>query len=161
VATALVCISVLPVSGVAQSPAGEVTFEVPLQLTRLAPDITKVRVMCVITSSAFETLVIEGVASRAVMSQVEIPVTGGQVVTNATVVVAIPAGALTNPEKASADYECSIMGYSIGRPTVPRGTTGAGWDGFDAGQRKPSFQITPTPANIVGKFPWVEAAPPR
>ena len=55
VAAVVVFISLLPVSGAAQSPAGEVTFEVPLNLTRLEPDITKVRVTCSITSRAIVT----------------------------------------------------------------------------------------------------------
>lgn len=151
VAAVVAFIALLPISGAAQSPAVEVTFQVPLNLTRLEPDITRVRVSCTIASRALNFLARDDNNRRG---QVEIPVTGGEVRTTATVVVAIPAGVLQHPETEGADYECSIAGFSVGS----RGTD-EGWDLFNANQAKLSFRITPTPANLVGKFPWLEDRP--
>lgn len=140
-----------------KSIPGDVTFEVPLNLTRLAPDITKVMVTCSITSDAFPMRKIRGVAVKQPHgAQIELPVSAGQLVTTARVVVPITADKFMDPVTMikqdptgkSVDYQCDIMGFS---------TKGGGWQQFVDPTRKSSntsLQLSPLPAPITGTFNW-------
>ena len=137
-----------------KSIPGDVTFEVPLNLTRLAPDITKVLVTCSLASDAFPIRKIRGVAVQwPYGATVELPVSAGHLVTTARVVVSItvdkfmdPAtGVGQEPTGKSANYQCDIMGFS---------SRGGGWQQFTDTSPNTSLRLSPTPAPITGTFVW-------
>lgn len=136
------------------APSNDVTFEVPINLTQLAPDITKVDVTCELTSDA----ILPGPGNqRRLGGHVEFAVSNGQVVAPAaTVVVAVPANRLQKPEEQKFAWECSLSGYSVGaRPPPPARRYPAGWDTFADKHDKPSFVLSPTPpAKLSGSFVW-------
>jgi len=137
-----------------KSIPGDVTFEVPLNLTRLAPDITNVMVTCGITSDAFPMRKLRGVAVKQPQgAQVELPVSAGQLVTTARVVVPITADKFMDPVTMirqdptgkPADYQCDIMGFS---------TKVGVWQPFDQKAPVASLQVSPSPVPITGTFTW-------
>lgn len=134
-----------------QPVPGDVTFVVPLNLTRLAADITQVDVTCFITSEAIPAA---RMTRDRLMGHVVMPVAGGRVVTTANVVVAVPQGSLVEPAGKTANYECMLSGYSTGvrdgRTTIVR----AGWYPFDETRAGPSFRLMPMPQPITGSFNW-------
>jgi hypothetical protein len=127
----------------AQSTSADVTFAVPLNLTNLAADITKVRVRCSFlrVGSSAPTPGLD----RA--GEVEIPVTGRQVVTTAQVVVMVPPTAV-GPEitaGTSQRYVCALDGYSAA----------LGWGGFSDRAPNGSFKTTQAvTASVGGMFQW-------
>lgn len=147
----------LPGSAFAQTIPGDVTFEVPLNLTRLPGDITKVAVGCSIESEAVQggRMIRGKFIPQILATQVEFPVTAGRVVTTASIVVSIPPGTLVDPIGKSATYRCTIMAYSIGSG-ASRTSAGlpAAWGLFDEKDPNPSFHLSPTPQPITGKFAW-------
>jgi hypothetical protein len=108
VAIALALLSIDSAS--AQSASADVTFAVPLNLTNLAGDITKVRVTC---SMPYGNLSMGSTTPAMRRGEVELPVTGGQVVTTALVLVALPATAM-RPDivGTTQSYSCVLHGYS-------------------------------------------------
>lgn len=141
----------------AQTTPDDITFEVPLNLTRLASDITQIDVTCSILSDAIGTTrVIRGVAQQGkLVGHLALNVSQGRLVTTANVVVPVPAGSLLQTKSASATYECVLTGYSSGT-RKPKSTAGwpAGWDFFAEKHANPSFQFSPTPTPITGSFEW-------
>jgi hypothetical protein len=133
----------IPNRSTAQTPAGDVTFKVPVNLTRLSLDITKVRVDCRLQSNAILFVDPQGQETHSMRVQTDIPVTGGQLVTTATVVFS--NFSLLNPSGVSASYECDLLGYSA---------TQATWSPFSASAPVPAFRLTSTPAPIPGTFVW-------
>jgi hypothetical protein len=123
-------------SAQAQTTSADVTFVVPLNLTNLASDISKVRVRCYIYSWGFTT------DSR--VGEMELAVLQRQVVTTANVVVLIPPGAFgPNPtlrdplvDKTRADYECHLSLYS----------PATGWNATSG--------LQPVPRAAIGNFAW-------
>lgn len=132
------CLLASPAVGGAQATASDVTFTVPLNLKNVSSDIAKVAVFCRIRSAAITTTR-DGTLSR----QVEVPVTGGQLVTTVSVVVAVSG--LDNPVGNPATYECSLTGFS---------TSLQRWDVFSDTHTVPAFRLTPTPAGLTGSFKW-------
>lgn len=136
----------------AQSIPGDVTFDLPLNLTKLWGEITKVAVWCKISSEA-----LVGTRDKQLNTQLELPVAAGQLVTTAHVVVSVPTTAFTDPTGAitgsptgkPATYQCSLSGFSM-LPT----TKGGGWNPFSADSTNPAFRLTPTPSPITGSFVW-------
>lgn len=143
---------VLPSVMQAQTIPGDVTFEVPLNLTRLWAEITKVDVTCVISSDA-----LVGTRYQRITGHVEFPVAAGQLVTMARVVVAVAPTAFTDPTMAitgsplgkPATYACNLSGFNM----LPS-NYGGGWHQFSADSTIESFRISPTPSPITGKFVW-------
>jgi hypothetical protein len=136
--------SLLVVSGGAVRPVeaqavGDVTFTVPLNITQMSPDITKVAVWCRITGPAITS------RSGNIGTQVELVPQGGQLVTTATVVVSWPPTDLTNPAGTQASYTCSLSGYSN---SLQR------WDIFREDHPTPAFRLKPTPTDLTGTFVW-------
>lgn len=128
----------------AQTNAGDVTLRVPLNLTRLSPEIAKVVVSCKLESAAIGDQNGQPITGRLVVldAKQEIAVTGGQVVTTASVVFSIPS--LVNPSAYQAIYGCRLTGITkAGRS-----------DGFSAITPDPVFRLVPTPANFEGTFAW-------
>jgi len=132
---------VMPATGVAQS--SDVTFQVPVNVTRLSSDITKVEVFCEITSSALPALAGQGSAGKA-RSQVDLTPSAGQVVQTVAVVVPIPS-LDTSGGKTSATYQCTFTGFSQSRQQ---------WARFDAAATVAAFRLSPTPADLTGSFTW-------
>jgi hypothetical protein len=136
----------------AQTIIGDVTFEVPINLTRLFGDITKVAVWCTISSDA-----LIGTRTKKLGAQLELPVAAGQLVTTARVVVPVPTTAFIDPTMTitneptgqPATYQCSLSGFSV-LPT----TYGGGWNLFTADSPNESFKLTPAPSPITGSFVW-------
>jgi len=118
---------------------GDVTFTVPLNITQLSPDITKVAVWCKITGPAITN------RSGYIGTQVELVPQGGQVVTTATVVVSWPPTDLTNPTGTQASYSCALSGFNN---LLQR------WDNFREDQPTPAFRLKPTPTELTGTFVW-------
>jgi hypothetical protein len=87
----------------AQTSSADVTFVVPLNITNLASDITKVRVTCIVRGTALD-------AQR--VGELELAVSGRQVITTAQVVVLVPASAVTIAAGLQANYNCTLAGYS-------------------------------------------------
>jgi hypothetical protein len=134
----------LVVAGGASSPAeaqtvGDVTFIVPLNITQMSPDITKVAVWCKITGPAITS------RSGNIGAQVELVPQGGHVVATDTVVVHWPPTDLTNPAGTDASYSCSLSGFSN---SLQR------WDVFREDHLTPVFRLKPTPTELTGTFRW-------
>lgn len=131
---------------------GDVTFEVPLKLTQMRGEISKVAVWCKISSE-----VLVGARNKQLQAQLELPVAAGQLVTTARVVVAVPATAFTDPTMAitsspigqPATYQCKLSGFSM----LPA-SNGGGWNTFSAESTNMAFRLTPTPSPIQGSFVW-------
>ena len=140
----LVTAGLLLVAGAASRPAeaqtvGDVTFTVPLNITQMSPDITKVAVWCKITGPAITT------RSGNIGAQVELVPQGGQVVATDTVVVKWPVTDYTNPTGTQASYSCSLSGFSN---SLQR------WDIFREDHPTPVFRLRPTPTELTGTFVW-------
>jgi hypothetical protein len=136
------CVLALPVASGAQS--SDVTFRVPLNLRQLSSDISRVSVYCTIESAALTAgVVIKGATGGRVRKQEEFPVTGGQLVT--TAVVVLPIGSLDNPVGKTAFYTCQLGGFSASEKS---------WGSFSETSAKPAFRLSPTPADISGSFTW-------
>jgi len=141
-------------SGLAEGKTtpGDVTFEVPLNLTRLWGEITKVAVWCKISSNA-----LVGTRNKEVQAQLELPVASGQLVTTARVVVPVTPTSFVDPTMAitpgptgqAANYDCKLSGFSM-LPT----SNGGGWHLFSAESTNPAFRLSPTPSPIKGSFVW-------
>ena len=112
--TLAACLVLSPLPGQAQTNQGDITFTVPVNITQLLADITRVRVNCSIASQAITTnrVVVKGEAQPGQVARAEeIPVSNGQVVRTVTVVVSV-AGILENPAGQQATYVCGLQGYS-------------------------------------------------
>lgn len=115
-----------------------VTFEVPVNLTQLAPEIIKIRVRCEIKSTA-----IVAPNAGAVSTMDELPVLGGSLVTTMRVVIAFPVGTLQAPIGKTAQYQCDLQGV-----------TASGLGGFSETTSITAFQLKPTPPSLAGTFVW-------
>lgn len=140
--TTLTVLCWLATTGSAIAGPFDVTFQVPLNLTKLATDITKVRVFCEILSAALVTGNLVGGPALAT----EVPVSAGQVVSTATVV--IPINSLDTSKATSAQYHCQLEGFS---QTLQR------WYPFSETATDARFRLSPTPGLIPasgGTFTW-------
>lgn len=115
-----------------------VTFEVPVKLTQLAPEILKVSMYCEIKSQA-----IVAPNPGQVSAIDEVPVVAGQVVTTMRVVITFDANALQAPVGKTASYTCYL-----------RGRTATGLGGFDENSTNPIWVLKPQPATVQGTFIW-------
>jgi hypothetical protein len=128
----------------AQSTSADVTFAVPLNLTNLASDITKVRVTC---SMEYGRMALGSAQPVVRKGEVEIPVTARQVVTTAHVVVMIPATAvLPNTVGQMQPYECWLEAFSAA----------IGWGLFGDQDMTGSFRTTQpvTESKVPQTFQW-------
>lgn len=139
------------------APTNDITFEVPMNLTQLAPDITQVDVTCMLTSNAILPGNRTGAYPRGLGGHTVFDVSNGQLVAPAaTVVVAVPADRLQKPEEQTFNWECTLTGYSAGtRPPPPARRIPPGWDTFAERHDKASFVLSPAPpATLSGSFVW-------
>lgn len=119
-----------------------ITLEVPVNVTKLAPEVQKIRVMCNLNSEAIVPATAGGVPSVTALD--EVPVVGGQVVSTLRVVFTFPAGSLKEPIGKSARYECSLGGVT------PNGTGGFS----DQIASTLPLYMKPPPPVIAGNFVW-------
>lgn len=128
-----------PAPSVAQTTSAQVTLTVPVDLTNLGPDITKVRVGCSIGSNA----ITNGNANREIIQTQEIPASGGVVKTQASLVFNFTQ--LNNPVGQTANVVCSLMGWSQSQQK---------WDQFTGAHPDPSFRTNATISLITTAFVW-------
>lgn len=144
----------LALSATAAAQSNDVTFTIPLNLTRLLPDLSKVAVECTIQGGgATSPLFVFG--RDGVTGRTEINVTGGQVV--ATAAVLIPVGTANPPVGTNVPYSCTLSGFSAAQnvwgPLVAQSNSPS---------QNPAFRIWPNPAPefpsqafiIGGEFFW-------
>ncbi len=146
VAVFLLCLA-MPFGEVSsQTIPGDVTFEVPVNLTRLSSYVSKVAVTCQFGSTIDPNIGTTSGATGVLYKRVELPVSAGQVVTTVPVVVTVPSTTDFKPEQ-SLMYQCALTALSS-EPGV-----GSGWQPFDP-KNGTSFNVSPTPLPITGKFVW-------
>lgn len=144
--TAIAAICLLAASGAvwSQSPSNnDVTFRIPVNLTRLSPDLVSVVVSCVITSSRIPN-------TKAAYGGVTLPVANGQVQTTAMVVVAVPPLNYDSYGGGSAGYECELFAVDKVSHVVH----------FQANGQEPASRVSPTPGKLTGSFMWETPAQP-
>ena len=131
-------------TSVAQSPPVEVTFQVPLNLTELSADITRVRVTCMIEKDE-QLGATRTYEQFAATNSQEFPVSAGQLIMTASVVVSVDATRVAAGE--TARYGCFLYGYSS---PLQR------WYDFSEAQDTgiAGFQLTPRTSPIAGNFVW-------
>lgn len=131
-----------------QTIPGDITFEVPINLTRLSPYLSKVAVTCMVgeTIPKMGTMGTTSSGRGVLSNRVELPVSAGQVVTKAEVVITVPSTPLFKPGQI-LNYQCDLSALSS-EPGV-----GSGWQPFDP-KNGTSFNVSPTPLPIKSTFPW-------
>lgn len=128
----------------------EVTFKVPLNLTQMPSDISRVAVMCAVMSPVITTsAVVPAVGgsnqtqSGTSVSETSWPVQGGQVVL--TMVVVVPVTLAEPAVGKAATYGCGLRGFSN---SLQR------WDYFDAASTIPAFRLPSAPFVFSGSLVW-------
>jgi hypothetical protein len=134
----------------AQQAPVEVTFAVPLNLTRLPSVIPKVRVICTLNSSAIvESINVPGSRPLQRVVSSEMPVSQGEVVQTAQLVITLDPSELDAPSGKQAQYECRLDAFV---------STFQSWqpfrDSVRSGSIMVSLVVTPDPAPITGIFVW-------
>jgi hypothetical protein len=118
----------------------ELTLTLPVQMTRIGPDVTKVMVRCRISSLALPPVL----SHRQVDQQQELPITGGAV--NTTVTMVFSLAGLEDPVGKSATIACMLTGWSASTQQ---------WLLFTADAVNPSFRTTePTTLYQGHSFTW-------
>ena len=151
------CVLILPGWASAQTIPGDVTFEVPLNLTRLAPEIRQIDITCHITGKG---IAMPRAGSRGAPREggftghVVLDVVQGRLVTTANVVVPVQTADYSVLTGQTANYECMITAYSSGSGGRTSRGTPAGWNVLDSKSGNPSFRFSPTPQPITGSFVW-------
>ena len=113
-----------------------VTFEMPVKLTQLSPDVVKVGLMCTIKSDAIVP------TFTGTTAHDEVSAVGGQVVTTLRVVITFPQGSLQAPVGKTASYSCNL---------TARTTNGLG--GFTEDPKYIAY-LKPNPPPVEGTFVW-------
>jgi hypothetical protein len=116
----------------------QVTFEAPVKLTQLAPEITAVQLYCEIKSTA----IVSPNPGRLSATD-EVPVVAGQLTTTLRVVLTFPQGTLQSPVGQTATYMCEI-----------KGRTQSGLGGFSDTATNPIWVLKPNAAPVQGTFVW-------
>lgn len=125
----------------ATAQSSDVTFQVPVNVTRLSSDIGKLAVYCEITSAALPKLA--GQTVGRAQKQVELTPAAGQIVQ--TVAVVVPISSLDTSASTSANYRCTLSGFS---QSLQR------WSPFSDTNTVTAFRLSPTPMDLVGMFTW-------
>jgi hypothetical protein len=161
-ALAILCLATLAAGrATAQQEPADVTFAVPINLTRLPSDLTKIAVTCELTSTAFKGKAHASTHSRT--GEVEIqasPAAGSQgpvfpreIIQTVQVTVPVTASDLDNPSGKQATYSCRLKGYDQSRNR---------WQDLHYTSNSPAvlngpdaiFVLTPKPTPITGSFVW-------
>lgn len=117
--------------------AADVTVNVPINLTQLGPEITKIKLFCSITSVA-----ITNAPNNTVKKDQELPVSGGQVVTTASLLFSITG--LDNPVGKQFTVACNTQAYS---------STSSSWGDLNDTATNPSFKVSSPMRNGL-TFTW-------
>lgn len=125
---------------------GDVTFEVPINLTRLSSALTKVAVTCMVGRTIDPNKGFTSSGIDILSNRVEFPVSAGQVVTTARIVIAAPATPLYKPGEVLT-YECALSGLSSD-------PMAGGWQPLGGKVPVASLQVSPVPVPIRGTFNW-------
>lgn len=143
----LLCVSMVFGEVSAQTIPGDVTFEVPINLTHLSPYLSKVAVTCMVGPTIDPNMGMTSSGKDVLSNRVELPVSAGHIVTTARVVIAVPA---TPPYKPGQvlNYECALTALS----SDPK--AGSGWQPLDQKAAAASLQVSPTPLPIKNTFIW-------
>jgi len=142
-----------------QTIPGDIIFEVPLNLTRLSPLLSKMAVTCMVAPNIDFKLPIDprlpidpniGTTSPnkdVLFKRMEFPVSAGQVVGTVQIVIAVPA---TPPYRPGAElnYQCALSALRSD-PNF-----GSRWEHLGGAVSKASLQVSPVPAPINGTFTW-------
>jgi hypothetical protein len=131
----------------AQTIPGDVTFEVPINLTRLSPYLSKVAVTCMFGTTIDPNMGTTSSGKDMLSNRVELPVSAGQVVTTARVVIAVPSTPLYKPGTV-LNYQCALSALSS-EPMA-----GSSWHPLGEKVPVPSLQVSPVPVPITGTFTW-------
>jgi hypothetical protein len=137
------CLVAAPDVAVAQVPGGDVTLNVPLNLTKLSADLTKLRVSCQLYSTALKSDELTRTTTVIFADSGYVPVSNGQLVTTLSIVFS-KFTLTTNPAGVTADYTCDLAGADKTGFEAP----------FSASSPYPAFKLTPTPARLRGTFTW-------
>ena len=137
-----------------------VTFEIPVNISGVSPDIIKIGVTCMIGSEAFTApQYMQGAWSNLSTNQFsdiyadklypnasrqEFWISGSLNIT-ARVVVAIPADWLNNPVGKNAMYGCAVLGMS---------KTTMKWGMFSEQSTDLAYKLKLTPPSYEGTFVW-------
>jgi hypothetical protein len=135
---AVAILMMIPSTGSAQVSA-EVTLEMPIELAKLSPDITKVRVECRIFSYAIPA----STPNRTAIQSKEFPVVDGALRT--MVYLPFSFTGLENPVGQQADLGCTLTGWSQAQQK---------WDQFRESHPDPVFRTNPTLNTVNGRFVW-------
>lgn len=137
----------------AQSTPADVTFEMPLNLTRLASQFTKISVRCDIHSvgiTGADLGALSGGVKHGGMpgrtGETQISPSRGQVVQTVRVVVPFAEADLDDPSGKAASYECRLFAFDQSLQY---------WlDLWDSKNTTVNAQLTPNPTPITGTFVW-------
>jgi hypothetical protein len=151
----------LVTTGPAAAEDSDITFQVPLNLTQLAADISKVAVTCVVIDPSDyhnspygnNTLGMDlgGIPVQGGvwgLNKLEVPVVGGEVHTTGTVVITVSDTQSWHPADHIGKgllYYCSLKGFSSRLQS---------WDFFSETQVINAFRVSPTPEPIQSPFTW-------
>jgi len=141
------CVSMLFGEVSAQTVPGDVTFEVPINLTRLSPYLSKVAVTCMFGPRIDPNMGMTSQGTDVLSNRVELPVSAGQVVTTARVVIAVPTTPPYKPGQVLT-YQCALSALSS-EPMA-----GSGWQPLDQKAPVASLQVSPMPLPITNTFIW-------
>ena len=135
-----------PTSSTSQlTVATTVTFNIPVNLTQLSPDLEKVMAVCVVTSEALAQPPVNTTNVTALPND-QIPVVNGQVIATMRVLVPIYAEFLKADAKdKEAQYQCALMGFS---------RSAQGWGQFSESSPAAALLLKPAPLPITGTFRW-------
>ncbi len=134
----------LALSSTVGAQSNDVTISIPLNLTRLLPDLSKVAVECTMRGGAApHPFGRDGITGRT-----ELNVTGGQVVTTATVLM--PIGNASPAVGMSVPFSCTLSGFSAAQQT---------WGPFIASamnrpNENPALKLWLNPATPNGNVPF-------
>lgn len=129
----------------AQGSSSDVTFEVPLNLTRLHPAITSLKVSCTISSMGINRLSTGTGGTPSRTAETVVAITGGNAVQTVQVVIPLTDQDFDNNASGkAANYSCKLLLQE------PNGRSG--WVEFRHAQ--PQYTLTPLPPTLSGSFVW-------
>jgi hypothetical protein len=123
----------------AQTAPVDVTFAIPVNLTRLPPELTQISLRCRVESPEL--------ASRTLDGQVDLPIVQGEVVTTVQVVVPVAAAELrASAAGTPASYTCRLFAYHQ--------QANSAWHDLHASGNDVICGLMPRPSPITGTFNW-------
>lgn len=151
-----------PVSAQEKIVYGDLIFEVPVNLTKLLPSITKVAVECNVKGAGIRSATAT-TARDTSTKRVEVPVNGGQVVGSLQVV--FPASETAGIKTGTAiSYDCGLLGLAETKPATGGAAKQEGggsapdrnkatWKTFES-RNGEAFTLSERLIPIKGDFKW-------